>query len=55
MPLTVLDPITALIVIDLEIVDRTRENSIRNVFPRLGETGSTQEIISLLKKRSLAA
>lgn len=26
--------------------------SIRNVFPRLGETGSTQEIISLLEKRS---
>jgi nicotinamidase-related amidase len=28
--------------------------SIRNVFPRLGETGSTQEIISLLEKRSSA-
>ncbi len=26
--------------------------SIRNVFPRLGETGSTQEIISLLKQRT---
>ena len=26
--------------------------SIRNIFPRLGETGSTQEIISLLMKRS---
>jgi nicotinamidase-related amidase len=26
--------------------------SIGNVFPRLGETGSTQEIISLLEKRS---
>ncbi len=31
------------------------ENSIRNVFPRLGETGSTQEILSLLKKRSATA
>jgi nicotinamidase-related amidase len=28
--------------------------SIRNVFPRLGETGSTQKIISLLEKRSSA-
>jgi nicotinamidase-related amidase len=26
--------------------------SIRDVFPRLGETGSTQEIISLLERRS---
>ena len=29
----------------------THEYSIKNVFPRLGETGSTQEIISLLEKR----
>ena len=29
--------------------------SIQNVFPRLGETGSTQEIISLLERRSLAS
>jgi nicotinamidase-related amidase len=29
--------------------------SIRNVFPRVGETGSTQEIISLLEKRSSAS
>jgi isochorismate hydrolase len=28
------------------------EYSIRNVFPRLGETGSTQEIISLLEGSS---
>jgi nicotinamidase-related amidase len=28
--------------------------SIRDVFPRLGETGATQEIISLLEKRSSA-
>jgi nicotinamidase-related amidase len=27
--------------------------SIRNVFPRLGETGTTQEIIDLLETRSL--
>ena len=26
--------------------------SIRNVFPRLGETGTTQEIIGLLPTRS---
>jgi nicotinamidase-related amidase len=31
------------------------EYSIRNVFPRLGETGSAQEIVSLLKQRSVAA
>ena len=30
------------------------EYSIRNVFPRVGETGSTQEIISLLEKGSSA-
>jgi len=30
------------------------EYSIRNVFPRVGETGSTQEIISLLERRSSA-
>ena len=29
--------------------------SVRNVFPRLGETGSTQEIISLLETRSSAS
>lgn len=29
--------------------------SIANVFPRLGETGSTQEILSLLAKRSVTA
>lgn len=31
------------------------DNTMKNVFPRLGETGSTQEIISLLKKRSVTA
>lgn len=30
------------------------EHCIRSVFPRLGETGSTQEIISLLERRSSA-
>jgi nicotinamidase-related amidase len=30
------------------------EYSIRNVFPRVGETGSTKEIISLLEERSAA-
>jgi len=31
------------------------EYSIRNVLPRLGETGSTEEIISLLERRSSAS
>jgi nicotinamidase-related amidase len=31
------------------------EYCIRNVFPRLGETGSTQEVISLLERRSSAS
>ena len=31
------------------------EYSIRNVFARLGETGSTEEIISLLERRSSAS
>jgi nicotinamidase-related amidase len=34
--------------------EEAHEYSIRNVFPRLGETGSTQEIISLLERRSPA-
>ena len=93
MPLTILDPNTALIVIDLQkgivngnfihaigeveatarqayeqgfnvtlaldamtdIREEAHEYSIRNVFPRLGETGSTQEIISLLERRSSAS
>ena len=35
--------------------EEAHEYSIRNVFPRLGETGSTQEIISLLERRSSAS
>lgn len=31
------------------------EHSIRNIFPRLGETGTTQEIVSLLLQRSVPA
>lgn len=31
------------------------EHSVRNVFPRLGETGTTQEILSLLIQRSVKA
>jgi hypothetical protein len=60
MPLTALDPNTPLIVIDLQkgIVDRpfihpireeAHDYSIRNVFPRISETGSTQEITALLE------
>ena len=32
--------------------EEAHEYSIRNVFPRLGETGSTEEIISLLERRN---
>jgi nicotinamidase-related amidase len=35
--------------------EEAHEYSIRNVFPRLGETGSVQEIISLLEKRGSAS
>jgi nicotinamidase-related amidase len=38
-----------------DIREEAHEYSIRNVFPRLGETGSTQEIISLLETRSSAS
>jgi isochorismate hydrolase len=31
---------------------QAHEYSIANVFPRLGETGTTEEIIDLLSKRS---
>jgi nicotinamidase-related amidase len=35
-----------------DVRKEAHENSIKNVFPRLGETGSTLDIISLLKNRS---
>jgi nicotinamidase-related amidase len=38
-----------------DLHSEAHENSIRNIFPRLGETGSTQEILSLLKNRSATA
>jgi nicotinamidase-related amidase len=38
-----------------DIRKEAHEHSTKNVFPRLGETGSTREIISLLKKRSVTA
>jgi nicotinamidase-related amidase len=34
---------------------KAHEHSVRNIFPRLGETGTTQEIISLLIQRSAIA
>lgn len=37
-----------------DIREAAHEYSIENVFPRLGETGSTQEIIALLEKRGCA-
>jgi hypothetical protein len=62
MPVTTLDPNTALIIIDLqkgilsystvrpigEVVKHT--NSVSRIFPRLGETGTTAEIIGLLDR-----
>lgn len=38
-----------------DVRKEAHEYSVRNIFPRLGETGSTQEIISLLKRRSVAS
>src|ERR1035437_439998 len=38
-----------------DVREEAHEYSIRNVFPSLGETGSTQEIISLLERRSSAS
>ena len=38
-----------------DIREEAHEYSIRNIFPRLGETGSTQEIIALLERRSSAS
>lgn len=35
-----------------DLCEETHQYSISHVFPRLGETGSTQEIISLLEKLS---
>ena len=37
-----------------DLREEAHDYSIRNVFPRLGETESTQEIISLLEKRKSA-
>lgn len=37
-----------------DLREEAHEYSIGNVFPRLGETGSTQEIISVLERRSSA-
>ena len=37
-----------------DVREEAHEYSISNVFPRLGETGSTQEIISLLERRGTA-
>ncbi len=38
-----------------DVRQEAHEHSVQNVFPRIGETGSTQKILSLLKKRSVAA
>jgi nicotinamidase-related amidase len=35
-----------------DLREEAHDYSIRNVFPRVGETGSTQEIIALLEKRN---
>jgi nicotinamidase-related amidase len=38
-----------------DVRKEAHEHSIGSIFPRLGETGTTQEILSLLKKRSVGA
>jgi len=38
-----------------DVREEAHAYSITNVFPRIGETGTTQEILSLLTKRSVAA
>jgi nicotinamidase-related amidase len=38
-----------------DIREEARQYSIRNVFPRVGETGSTKEVISLLERRNAAS
>ena len=38
-----------------DVSQESHEHSVNKVFPRLGETGSTQEILSLLTKRSVPA
>ena len=53
MAITTLDANTALVVIDLQngILD-THTHSITRIFPELGETGTTTEIIDLLQERA---
>jgi hypothetical protein len=52
MTLTTLDPQTALIAMtDVRPEAHDHDYSIAKVFPRLGETGMTQDIINLLGKR----
>jgi isochorismate hydrolase len=55
MPITTIDDKTALIVVDAMTDTRLESHaySLSHVFPRLGETGTTQEIIDLLAKRRL--
>jgi isochorismate hydrolase len=38
-----------------DIREEAHQYSIKYVFPRLGETGSAQELIALLEKRSSAS
>ena len=53
MTVTTLDPHTALIVVAMTDLSRdAHDNSAARIFPRLGETGSTQAILDLLVKRS---
>jgi nicotinamidase-related amidase len=65
MSLTALDPKTALIVVYEQGFNVTlatdamtdarpeaHEYSVKHVFPRLGETGSIQDVLDLLAKRS---
>jgi nicotinamidase-related amidase len=38
-----------------DLREEAHQYSIANVFPRIGETGSTQEIVALLQERSSAS
>ena len=69
MPLTILDPQTALVVVArqafeagynvtlavdavTDVRSEAHEYNLEHVFSRLGETGSTQDVLDLLAKRS---
>jgi hypothetical protein len=49
MTISALDTKTALLVIDLpDLSAEAHDRSVRLIFPRLGETGTSQEIVDIL-------